>query len=126
MTVSVSYSKSFIQLMKSLSVAELTLIGDFITMLQSNGFSSLPGRNKPSTGVSVNHHDRLRLIQYAIKNSLWHYHIGHVSYNQNKKFGDWTSSHVVHYQNQQATTSVRFVHYGSHPPMKLPPPSTLF
>lgn len=125
MPVNVTYSNSFINLMKSLPAEELKLIGDFIAMLKTSGFSKLPGRNKPSTGVSVRHVNRLRLIQYAINNELWHYHVGHSIYDQRKSFGDWTSSHVVHYQNFQSANNARFVHYGSHPPMKLPSPATL-
>ncbi|AGO54023.1 hypothetical protein SOD_c10280 [Serratia plymuthica 4Rx13] len=125
MSVNVTYSTSFINLMKSLSVKELKLVGDFVTMLQTSGFSKLPGRNKPSTGVSLRHVNRVKLIQYAITNELWHYHIGHSQYDQSKSFGDWTSSHVVHYQNVQTSNNARFVHYGSHPPMRLPNPSTL-
>ncbi|WP_208952053.1 hypothetical protein [Rahnella sp. ChDrAdgB13] len=124
MAVKVSYSQSFIELMKSLSTQELKIIGDFITMLKASGFTSLPGRNKPSTGVSENHARRLQLIQYAIENNLWHYHVGHKVYDQKKPFGDWTSSHVVHYQNENSQ-SARFVHYDSHPPMKLPAANTL-
>lgn len=124
MTVSVTYSQSFINLMLTLKKEEVKVVGDFVALLKSSGFSSLPGRNKSSAGVSLNHTRRLELIQYAIANRLWHYHVGHQSYNQNKPFGDWTSSHVVHYQNEN-TTSARFVHYSAHPPMKLPDKQTL-
>lgn len=123
MAVSVTYSQAFIRLMQSLSNPELKLIGDFVTLLQATGFSSLPGRNKPSTGVSKNHVRRTDLIQFAIREKLWHYHIGYERYDQNKPFGDWTSSHVVHYQKQD--TIARFVHYDSHPPMRLPGKETL-
>ncbi|MGY4565138.1 hypothetical protein [Erwinia sp. TECH1] len=123
MPVSVTYSQSFINLMQSLSTEELRLIGDFVTLVKTSGYSCLPGRNKPSTGVSERHYDRLRLIQYAIDKNLWHYHVGFIKYDQNKLFGDWTSSHVVHYQNTNNTA--RFVHYDSHPPMRLPRESTL-
>ncbi|QNK30681.1 hypothetical protein HF675_13585 [Serratia sp. JUb9] len=125
MPISVTYSKSFISLMQNLSKEEVKLIGDFITMLKTSGFSALPGRNKPSTGVSKKHRGRVKLIQYAIANHLWHYHIGHVQYDQSKPFGDWTSSHVVHYQNEMQANSIRFVHYDSHPPMKMPDQKTL-
>lgn len=124
MSVSVKYSRSFLSLMTTLSTSELKLIGDFIIMLSSTGYASLPGRNKPSTGVSKFHVKRLTLIQFAIDNNLWHYHIGHSNYDQTKPFGDWTSSHVVHYQNEPGNIA-RFVHYASHPPMKLPPQSSL-
>lgn len=123
MSVRVTYSQSFLKLMQSLSTSELKLIGDFITLLRTTGFSSLPGRNKPSTGISENHVNRHKLVQFAIREKLWHYHIGYKSYNQNKPFGDWTSSHVVHYQN--FGDSARVVHYDSHPPMRLPEKSTL-
>jgi len=123
MPVSVTYSQSFISLMKTLSIEELKLIGDFVTLLKTTGYSSLPGRNKPSTEVSENHANRIKLIQYAIEKELWHYHVGHVKYNQSKPFGDWTSSYVVHYQNGK--NNARFVHYDSHPPMLLPQKSSL-
>ncbi|MGP9420187.1 hypothetical protein ACT3RT_14490 [Ewingella sp. AOP9-I1-14] len=124
MAVGISYSKSFIELMKTLSQPELKLIGDFISILKSSGYDALPGRNKPSTGVSENHVRRLELIQYAIEKHLWHYHVGHKYYDQQKTFGDWTSSHIVHYQNVP-NSGARFVHYDAHPPMKLPPKKTL-
>ena len=124
MPVSVTYSQSFIRLMKTLSTEELKLIGDFVTLLKTTGYSSLPGRNKPSTEVSKNHAHRIKLIQYAIDKDLWHYHVGHVKYNQSKPFGDWTSSHVIHYQNGE-NSNARFVHYASHPPMRLPHKSSL-
>lgn len=123
MPISVTYSKSFINLMQNLSTEELKLIGDFVILLKSGGYASLPGRNKPSTGVSKNHVDRIRLIQFAIDNNLWHYHVGYASYSHKNPFGDWTSSHVVHYQN--TSNSARFVHYASHPPMRLPPKNSL-
>lgn len=123
MPVQVTYSRSFISLMQALSNPELKLIGDFITLLKTTGYSSLPGRNKPSTGVSKNHVNRIQLVQFAIREKLWHYHVGYERYNQNRPFGDWTSSHVVHYQNMDETA--RFVHYDSHPPMRLPNKNTL-
>lgn len=113
------YSQSFLVKIKSLSLAEQRLIGDFVVSLQKSGFSGLPGRNKPSTGVSRNHINRIKLIQFAIANNLYHYHIGFESYNTSNKFGDWTSEYVVHYSNNN-NGSVKLVSYGGHPPFKLP------
>ncbi|MCC3749741.1 hypothetical protein LLQ46_23055 [Rouxiella badensis] len=124
MAVNISYSQSFLNLMLTLSKDEVIAVGKFVAILKAGGHNSLPGRNKPSTGVSKNHVRRLQLIQYAIANELWHYHVGYQNYNQKNPFGDWTSSHVVHYQHL-SSTSARFVHYSDHPPLKLPPKKTL-
>lgn len=124
MAMNITYSKSFIVKAQSLSNAEKKLIGDFITSLKGSGFRGLPGRNKPSTGVSKNHVDRVKLIQYALLNGLCHYHIGHKSYNTTKPFGDWTSEFVVHYSNKNPA-AVKLVAYGGHPPFKLPRPNEL-
>ncbi|MEQ4693444.1 hypothetical protein [Providencia manganoxydans] len=113
------YSQSFLVKIKSLTNTEQKLIGDFVTSLQKNGFTGLPGRNKASTGVSKNHANRIKLIQFAIANCLYHYHIGYKSYDTSKKFGDWTSEYVVHYTNKD-NDSIKLVAYGAHPPFKLP------
>lgn len=123
MAIKVMYSKSFLDEMKKLSDGELLLIGEFVSSLQKSGFEGLPGRNKPSTGVSKKHVNREKLIQYAIEKLLWHYHVGYAEYDKKRTFGDWTSEYVVHYQNKES--EVRFVSYGSHPPFKLPPFSSL-
>ncbi|MEZ7296297.1 hypothetical protein [Enterobacter cloacae] len=123
MAVNVKYSQSFLSKMQTLNTNELVLIGNFITSLTQSGYIGLPGRNKPSTGVSRRHVNRIKLIQYALQNNLWHYHVGYAVYDKNRKFGDWTSQYVVHYQNNG--TDARFVDYGSHPPFKLPKPHTL-
>ncbi|EEH6937962.1 hypothetical protein GZ607_002562 [Salmonella enterica subsp. enterica serovar Pomona] len=124
MQVTVLYSKKFLNDIATLSDDELKLIGDFAVSLKSSGFDGLPGRNKPSTGVSKRHAQREKLIQYAIQNRLWHYHIGHVEYDKNRSFGDWTSEYVVQYQNNNFKEA-RFVSYDPHPPFKLPPPESL-
>lgn len=124
MRFTVLYSKSFLTRMRSLSDDELKLIGDFVVSLNKSGFDGLPGRNKPSTGVSKRHAQREKLIQFAIQNRLWHYHIGHVEYDKNRVFGDWTSEYVVHYQNNK-NKEARFVCYDAHPPFKLPPSESL-
>ncbi|AWQ18485.1 hypothetical protein C1N63_06395 [Pantoea ananatis] len=123
MQVTVLYSKSFLKEMESLSDVELKLIGDFTSSLNRTGFGDLPGRNKPSTGVSKNHAQREKLIQFAIKNRLWHYHIGHTEYDKSRIFGDWTSKYVIQYQNK--INEVRFISYDPHPPFKLPPSTSL-
>ncbi|EPV0699026.1 MULTISPECIES: hypothetical protein [Klebsiella] len=124
MTFNVSYSKYFLNKISTLTGDELMLIGIFIFQFSNNGFSALPGRNKASTGVSKKHVNRIKLIQYAIKNNLWHYHVGHIKYNQAKSFGDWTSEYVVHYQKLN-NNSIRLVSYSKHPPFIMPKPSTL-
>lgn len=124
MSISITYSQNFLNLVSSLSVAEQKLIGDFVTSIGASGFAGLPGRNKPSTGVSKKYHDRVALIQYAIAEKLWHYHVGHTSYDQTKNFGDWTSEFVVNYQ-KKTQSSIHIVDYRSHPPFRLPPPSSL-
>lgn len=124
MGVTVLFSQSFLSKMKTLSHDELVLIGNFTASLKKSGYSELPGRNKPSTDVSENHAQRERLIQYAINNRLWHYHVGHVQYNKRNSFGDWTSQYVIQYQKNQ-NIDARFVSYDAHPPFKLPPGSAL-
>lgn len=124
MGVTVLFSQSFLSRMKDLSHDELVLIGNFTSSLKSSGYSGLPGRNKPSTGVSKNYADRERLVQYAIKNRLWHYHVGHVEYNKQKTFGDWTSEYVIQYQKNK-NIDARFVSYDAHPPFRLAPNSAL-
>lgn len=42
MTVSVTYSQSFINLMLTLKKEEIKVVGDFVALLKSSGFSSLP------------------------------------------------------------------------------------
>lgn len=124
MTFTVSYSNHFLNKISSISDAELTLIGNFTSHFIKNGFSALPGRNKPSTGVSEKYYGRIKLIQYALTNKLWHYHVGHIKYNQAKAFGDWTSEYVVHYQKLN-NKSIRLISYSKHPPFIMPKPSTL-
>lgn len=123
MAVNVTYSQSFLSKMGTLQTNELVLIGNFILSLSQTGYTGLPGRNKPSTGVSKKHVNRIKLIQYAIHNRLWHYHVGYAVYDKSRNFGDWTSKYVVHYQNNG--TDARFVDYDAHPPFKLPPQHTL-
>lgn len=123
MRVKVTYSQKFILQMQSLKDEELILIGDFVSSIRQSGYDSLPGRNKPSTGVSKKHANRIKLIQYAIHNRLWHYHVGYALYDKSRKFGDWTSEYVVHYQ--KGGKEARFVDYGSHPPFRLPSAESL-
>lgn len=126
MNFKVSQSAHFLKLLSTLSDDEIELIGNFQVHLMSQGFEGLPGRNKPSTGVSKNHVNRIKLIQYAIANNLHHYHVGHTQYDRNKEFGDWTSEYVIHYQNHASKTqTINLVDYAAHPPFKLPSPNTL-
>jgi len=119
MAFNVEYSNSFLNKIKQISDEELQLIGNFISAFHKSGFGGLPGRNKPSTGVSQNYIGRVKLIQFAIKHNLWHYHIGFKFYNKRKKFGYWTSEYIVHYQ-KLSPTSIRLIAYDSHPPFRMP------
>lgn len=123
MVSNVSYSKNFLRLVAVLSDEELYKIRVFLSAVTNKRIFELPGRNKPSLGVSHRHANRSRLIQYATENHLWHYHTGHVNYRKTNSFGDWTSSHVLHYQNLKA--EIKLVHYDSHPPFILPVKSLL-
>ncbi|SEK36603.1 hypothetical protein SAMN04487787_101629 [Kosakonia sacchari] len=118
MASNVSYSKNFLKLASHLSDEELFKIRHFVNAALGASSTQLPGRNKPSTHVSPRHFNRNKLIQYAIDNDLWHYHVGYTKYDTNKPYGDWTSSHILHYQNQQP--DLKLVHYDSHPPFRLP------
>lgn len=119
MAVSIEYSASFLSLLKTLPYNEKKLIGDFVTSLSQSGYEKLPGRNKQTTKVSKRCTNRVELIQFAIAHRLWHYHIGHREYDKSKRFGDWTSEFVVHYQRNHGNCA-RLVHYDRHPPMKMP------
>lgn len=119
MAVSIEHSASFLSLLKKLSREEKKLIGEFVISLKNSGYEKLPGRNKRTTQVSKRCANRVKLIQFALEHRLWHYHVGHVDYDKQKRFGDWTSEYVVHYQKNGDDTA-RFVHYDSHPPMKMP------
>lgn len=125
MVVDVEYSLFFLSKIKSLSNAEKKLIGNFVSSLRNNGFRGLPGKNKPSTGVSKKHVNRIKLIQFAIDNGLHHYHIGYESYlKENKEFGEWTSKYVVHYSKKE-TRKIKLIDYSKHPPFKLPSSKSL-
>lgn len=124
MPFNIEYSIDFINKIKLVSDEELHLIGNFIASFKEAGFEVLPGRNKPSTGVSKNYIGRVQLIQYALKNKLWHYHVGFQFYNKKKVYGDWTSEYVVHYQ-KISSKSIRLVAYDSHPPFRMPKHETL-
>lgn len=124
MSFNVEYSQNFLDKAKKISDEELQLIGNFIAGFKKTGFDVLPGRNKPSTGVSRNYVGRVKLIQFALRHKLWHYHIGFRFFDKNKEFGDWTSEYVVHYQ-KISSASIRLVAYDSHPPFRMPKPETL-
>lgn len=121
-----SQSEHFLSLISKLTDEEIELIGNFQVHFMQHGFAGLPGRNKPSTGVSKKHANRIKLIQYAIINKLHHYHIGYDMYDETNGFGDWTSKFVVHYQNFiSENQTINLIDYAPHPPFKLPKKQTL-
>lgn len=124
MPYNIEYSDSFINTINKLSDDELQLIGNFVAGFKKSGFDVLPGKNKPSTYVSKNHIGRVKLIQFATKHKLWHYHVGFKFYDKRKEFGNWTSEYVVHYQKISAA-NIRLVAYDSHPPFRMPRPDAL-
>lgn len=118
MNFKITYSINFLRVSAGLSDGEILKIKAFTEAAKGNYIANLPGRKKPSTSVSEAYAARDKLIQFAVDNDLWHYHIGHIEYNKRNRFGDWTSSHILHYQKN--TEKVRLIHYAAHPPFIMP------
>lgn len=99
-------------------VADKLAIAEFASHLSKLGFNGLQGRNKSSDSVPTNDPKWSEKVSYAQRYHLWHYHIGIISYDMDKPFGDRTSEYVVHYQ--RLGNVVRIVDYSAHPPFQLP------
>ncbi|WP_333890939.1 hypothetical protein [Atlantibacter subterraneus] len=117
MCVVVDYSEHFLTLMENLSDVEQELLGDLALYIELNGLADLPGRNKKSNDFPETFQGKKRIeAENFVKiNSLWHYHVGYITYRKRNIRGDWTSEYVVHYQNL-TEKNIRFVHYSSHYP----------
>lgn len=90
----------------------------FSEHIKQRGFGGLEGKNKSSDDVPFSDPDFVAKVEYAVKNHLWHYHIGIVRYDLTKPYGQRTSEYVLHYQ--LLGDVVKLVDYSPHPPFELP------
>ena len=105
-------------------VESLYKIVQFITHLETEGFSGLKGRNKKSNNPNTNDSDFATKAKFAIKHKLFHYHIGIPEYQQSPH-GDLTSEYVIHYSFDEALGYVDVICIDYHPPLELPYESDL-
>ena len=114
----VKTSKYFSGIYKNFPHKDREMIYAFIQHIEQNGFNNLEGLNKESHHVDKNHPEFIVRVRYAIRNNLWHYHIGIVRYDISKPFGFRTSEYILHYV--KGNDFIKIVDYSDHPPFKLP------
>lgn len=94
-------------------------VANFLTHLETKGFSDLIGRNKKSNNPDTDDLNFLQKASFAVKHKLFHYHIGIPYYDQSIQ-GDLTSKYVIHYSFDIDIGYVDVICIDFHPPMELP------
>lgn len=92
-------------------------IMNFISHVQENGLTNLPGRNKPSHDVPKDDPNWREKVEYAMRHNLWHYHIGIPSY-ETASNGERVSPYILHYILDD--NSIKIVDFNQPPPFNLP------
>ncbi|MFW2177973.1 MULTISPECIES: hypothetical protein [unclassified Moraxella] len=118
----VRFGQVFLQHFQNFPKSDQLKIKEFVNHVKSLGFEGLTGRNKSSDNVPTDNPDWSKIVAYAQKNQLWHYHIGIPSYVRSEK-GDMTSEYVLHYV--KGDDYIKLVDLSAHPPLKLPMESYL-
>lgn len=89
----------------------------FIAHVELHGLTALQGRNKSSDNVPTDHPNWLKIVKYAQKYQLWHYHIG-IPHYQTANNGEQVSEYVLHYRLEN--DGIKIVDLSPHPPLELP------
>lgn len=123
----VEFTGYFTNLYDNLSIQEQDLIDEFVFHFREHGLKNFQGKKVPTDNVPHSDPNRAVKVAYAMKQKLWHVHIGYPQWNKCKNpFAAYkTSNYVVHFQKFN-DTFIALVDYNSHDPMQQPKKENLF
>lgn len=110
MPFTVDFGQQFLNEWSRYLAAQRVAVANFVSLVKAHGLdqTKLPGKLSASW-LNASQAD----YAYAVRNSLWHYHVGYPTYRVNAH-SPMTSEWLVHFQHIDKTTHITVVDLYEH------------